>query len=401
MYLFILLCVFVIINFVLSSTKSDYAEVFEEIFQTNKYNKKVLPQEDSDEPLEVHISFQLFGIEIDEVVEKMVTTGYLAVSWHDLGLAWDPSNHNQVENVYVPQDDAWKPDIFLQNGFKKLVDLGTPSYYISVDHNGWTTWVPFEVFETSCSLDTTFFPFDEQNCNVSIVIWSHTLNEIILVEAEDAIIFNVLFQENSVWDIISLTSYVSDDSTEPKITYTIKLKRKPLYYVFNILLPVEFLGFLNGLVFVIPADTGEKMGFSMTVFLSLAVFLTSISEALPVNSVNVSVLGVYLLLQVIIGVCVLITSALQLRLNARNTSLVVSGAYLRIVQMRTKCCGRQVRMKACPDDVSITNMETTLTDFSWDQVVSAIDLFGFSFIIIVYTIMSLVMLAILIIQWST
>ncbi|KAK3089935.1 hypothetical protein FSP39_007751 [Pinctada imbricata] len=333
-----------LLHFVLSSTKSDYAGVLEEIFQTNKYNKKVLPQEDSDEPLEVHISFQLFGInEIDEVLEKMVTTGYLVVSWNDLGLAWDPSNHNQVENVFVPQDDVWKPDVFLQNGFKKLVELGTPSYYISVDYDGWMTWFPFEVFETRCSLDTTYFPFDEQKCNVSIVIWSHTLNEIIFVDDDDAIIFNELFQQNSVWDVISISYHIYEDSTEPKITYTIKLKRKPLYYIFNILLPVEFLGFLNGLVFVIPADTGEKMGFSMTVFLSLAVFLTSISEVLPVNSVNVSVLGVYLLLQVIIGVCVLITSALQLRLNARSTSHPVTGMYLRIVQMKSKCCGRTVK----------------------------------------------------------
>ena len=45
-------------------------------------------------------------------------------------------------------------------------------------------------------------------------------------------------------------------------------------------------------------NRGEKMGYSITVFLSLVVFLSIIGTHLPVNSEQVTVLGVYLVIQV-------------------------------------------------------------------------------------------------------
>lgn len=82
------------------------------------------------------------------------------------------------------------------------------------------------------------------------------------------------YEENGIWKIIDTSWNIEKHKAVSEIIFNIKLQRKPLYYVMNIILPVAFLGFLNILVFVIPVDAGEKMSFSVTVFLSFAVFLT-------------------------------------------------------------------------------------------------------------------------------
>ncbi|KAK3084525.1 hypothetical protein FSP39_014742 [Pinctada imbricata] len=319
-------------------TKTDYTNVVTEVFTTNGYNKKILPRNGS-EPVYLDLSFYFLGInEISEVNEKMVTTGYLVIQWTDSGLSWDSDNHNNLDRIFVPQNDIWKPDIFLQNGFKKFAELGGSYYYLEVYFTGSVLWMPFEVFESRCSLDTSLFPFDRQTCSITFVVWSHSVAEVEIQKSKEGIIYDEQFQENSVWQILSISHEVSKETRESKITFSFSLRRKPLYYVVNIILPVVFLGFLSGLVFVIPADTGEKTGYSVTVFLALAVFLTIISALLPVNSEKVSVLGIYLLLQVILGVVVLLVSTIQLRLNFRSASTPVTGLYLKLTKLKDRIC---------------------------------------------------------------
>ena len=227
-----------------------------------------------------------------------------------------------------------------------------------------------------------------------------------IFKSKQGIIIADGFEANSVWDITSVSYDVSKETRESKITFTFKLKRKPLYYVVNIILPVVFLGLLNGLVFIIPAETGEKSGYSVTVFLSLAVFLTIISTLLPVNSEKVSIFGIYLLLQVVIGVFVLFVSTIQLRLNCRSPSRPVVGIFLRIAKFG--CCKNSLKctVKRNNDVVSLPEKRPPsgpdMTDvghndqYSWSDVVSSLDFIGFWCFVAVYLIITIVIFSILI-----
>ena len=261
------------------------------------------------------------------------------------------------------------------------------------------------MFESRCSLDTSYYPFDSQSCGISFVVWSYSVAQVEIFKSKQGIIIADGFEANSVWDITSVSYDVSKETRESKITFTFKLKRKPLYYVVNIILPVVFLGLLNGLVFIIPAETGEKSGYSVTVFLSLAVFLTIISTLLPVNSEKVSIFGIYLLLQVVIGVFVLFVSTIQLRLNCRSPSRPVTGIFLRIAKFG--CCKNSLRctVKRNNDVVSLPEKrppsEQVLADvedndhYSWSDVVSSLDFIGFWCFVAVYLIITIVIFSIL------
>ena len=75
------------------------------------------------------------------------------------------------------------------------------------------------------------------------------------------------------------------------ITYSLELERISLYYFLYILAPLIALSFLFLVVFHIPPESGERMGYGITVLLSLTVYLLVISEKLPEKSDSVPILG--------------------------------------------------------------------------------------------------------------
>lgn len=268
------------------------------------------------------------------------------------------------------QKYIWTPDVVLKNDVKTFEELGGDFYYLRVNSDGWVTWAPFQVFESKCDIDITYFPFDEQICNITFHSWSFTKWEVnvTLFHNDDFPVEMYDYVENSVWDIVFTGALASPDSKpESEVTFILHLRRKPLYYVMNLILPVVLLGVLNLLVFVIPADAGEKMSFAMTVFLSFAVFLSIISMQLPTNSDKTSLLGVYLVFQMILGVGTITISSLQLRLHHRNSE--VGRFYRGIVKFeryfRCTKCKKFPRIKPVGED----NLDVV----DWRAVSSAID----------------------------
>lgn len=77
------------------------------------------------------------------------------------------------------------------------------------------------------------------------------------------------------------------------VTYFINLKRKSLFYVFNLIFPTVFMSFVSLLGFYLPPDSGEKVGLNITSLLSIVFFLLLGAQLLPPTSESISYLGKY------------------------------------------------------------------------------------------------------------
>lgn len=271
--------------------------------------------------------------------------------------------------------------------------MGGSFYYISIDSSGFVAWYPYEVFETRCSIDITHFPYDKQTCKIVFIVWSYSVTQVEIEKSPNGVEFYE-YEENSVWTILETESIVNKDKYESEIIFQIKLQRKPKYFIMNIILPVLCLSLLSLLVFLIPVDAGEKMGYSITVFLSFAVFLSIISAELPVNSESTSTLSFYLVLQIGVGTLVLVISAIQLRLHHRKNTADMSQIYIKIVKLdkSLRCkswgsCSRKVRASANNEIKKIGASEVldadTETGIEWSDVTSAIDFLSFCTIFII------------------
>ena len=66
-----------------------------------------------------------------------------------------------------------------------------------------------------------------------------------------------------------------------RLLFPVKLHRRPLYYVVNLVVPTMILALLSAGVFIIPADSGEKISYVITILLAFFIFLLLLSENIP------------------------------------------------------------------------------------------------------------------------
>ncbi|XP_060072879.1 neuronal acetylcholine receptor subunit beta-3-like [Ylistrum balloti] len=391
-------------------THDNVKALINNIFTTNSYNKVVRPSVDQSNPIILYVNLNLVGItDIDEVQEKMTSTAFLELEWIDDYMKWDPADYNGTDIIYVPQKDIWKPDIALENGFTKLRELGDDFLLTKILNDGLVIWRPFDVLETKCSIDIADFPFDKQTCDIKFGVWTSPLDAVDVEVGDEGILLNE-YQSNGEWDLLATSAAASESAVDGAIvTFSLTVKRKPQYILYNVVFPIVMLSLLSVFVFALPADSGEKIGYIMTVYLAFAVFLTIVSASLPVSS-TMSLLSTYLILLVCLGTAIVIITIFELRLHFRDRSHVIPKSAVYIVRFckTLRCIKRnQINLDACVFETSLTNgkekkkekaEEGEITkrsikkafiepqessELTWQDVTSAVDFLCFWFFLLV------------------
>ena len=84
--------------------------------------------------------------------------------------------------------------------------------------------------------------------------------------------------------------------------------------IVNIVLPILFLCILNVLVFILPAESGERVSYAITVLLAIAVFMTIISDTLPKKSEPLPLISYFLIIDLIVSALTSLFTILNLRI---------------------------------------------------------------------------------------
>ncbi|KAH9488471.1 Acetylcholine receptor subunit alpha, partial [Bulinus truncatus] len=182
---------------------------------------------------------------------------------------------------------------------------------VFIAYTGQVSWVPGSLFPTSCELHLTDYPFDEQTCTIRLAAMTLSSFELLFVPGSPKVLKD-FFVKHGEWELTESTVNVTILTTATwsgsAIELTFVLKRRPMFLLVNIILPVVFLSFLNIMVFVIPADSGEKISYGITVLLALSVFLSIVSSMLPRAGTNAPKLTIYLFILLIISMLTVIVS---------------------------------------------------------------------------------------------
>ena len=259
------------------------------------YNKFVRPLVTIYDPVYVNVTYHLVGLkEFDEVNGKFSLVGFFTITWIDLRLAWNPLDHNSIYAMELPESKVWIPSLTLVNPYDKIETIGKGIFPVTYVFNGLAYWSPGDVISSGCEVDVTYYPFDTQSCSVMLMCWGYAPTAIITLAQTPEIQMDY-FSEHGTWEIVDkkLNTYL--DSALSYITIDIKMKRRPAFAVINILLPMVFMVVLNLLVFILPVDSGERVSYSITVLLAIAVFLTLVGDNLPKTSKPTAMLSYFLL----------------------------------------------------------------------------------------------------------
>lgn len=243
-------------------------------------------------------------------------------------------------------------------------------------------------------MSITYFPFDIQRCGLKFSAWSYSKSQVTITMGKKGIELGE-YVPNSSWEVVDTDA--EEIKTEATVVFHITLKRKPKFFIINIIIPVIFLSVLNIFSFFLPVISGERAGYSITVFLSLAVFLTIVSEQLPRNSENTSLLAVYIMLVTTLSTVIVMICMIQLRLQSWNdTKKPIITFFRNFVTLRNclQCRICKKRPIAPKDETSSTpSLESDSVDKSevtWLDVANAMDFIFFISSILYTTICTLV-----------
>uniref|UniRef100_A0A8C3G7W1 Cholinergic receptor nicotinic alpha 2 subunit n=1 Tax=Cyclopterus lumpus TaxID=8103 RepID=A0A8C3G7W1_CYCLU len=263
-------------------------------------------------------------IDVDEKNQMMTTNVWLKQEWNDYKLRWKPSDYDNVTSIRVPSELIWVPDIVLYNNADGEFAV-THMTKAHLFHTGKVRWVPPAIYKSSCSIDVTFFPFDQQNCKMKFGSWTYDKAKIDLERTENTVDLNN-YWESGEWAIINAVGTYNTKKYDccheiyPDITYFFIIRRLPLFYTINLIIPCLLISCLTVLVFYLPSDCGEKITLCISVLLSLTVFLLLITEIIPSTSLVIPLIGEYLLFTMIFVTLSIVITVFVLNVHHRSPS---------------------------------------------------------------------------------
>uniref|UniRef100_A0A3Q1JHK1 Uncharacterized protein n=1 Tax=Anabas testudineus TaxID=64144 RepID=A0A3Q1JHK1_ANATE len=270
------------------------------------YNRMERPVANDSQALIVHFSFTLMQV-MDVQNQSCVC---VSQQWYDHYLQWNQSEYPGVKNLRFTPDQVWTPDILLYNSAHDKFDA-TFKTNVLVNSSGFCEYLPPGIFISTCNVDVRWFPFDIQRCELKFGSWTFDgwLLDIQMKEADVS-----GYMPNGEWDLLEVPGgrhevfYDCCAEPYPDVTFVVTLRRRTLFYALNLLIPCVLLSSMTLLVFLLPANSGEKISLGITVLLSLTVFMLMVAEIMPATSDSVPLIGQYFAsTMVIVGMSVVAT----------------------------------------------------------------------------------------------
>ncbi|XP_006750046.1 acetylcholine receptor subunit delta [Leptonychotes weddellii] len=308
------------------------------LFEEKGYNKELRPVAHQRESVDVSLALTLSNlISLKEVEETLTTNVWIEHGWTDSRLQWNAEEFGNISVLRLPSDMLWLPEIVLENNNDGSFQISY-SCNVLIYPSGYVYWLPPAIFRSSCPISVTYFPFDWQNCSLKFSSLKYTAKEITLSlkqEEEEGRFYPVEwiiidpegFTENGEWEIVHRPARINVDPSVPldtpghqDVTFYLIIRRKPLFYIINILVPCVLISFMINLVFYLPADCGEKTSMAISVLLAQSVFLLLISKRLPATSMAIPLIGKFLLFGMVLVTMVVVICVIVLNIHFRTPS---------------------------------------------------------------------------------
>ena len=303
------------------------------------YNKYVRPVNNQSEAVSVQMGLTIIALqEFDEVLEKFSVVGVFHMQWKDENLVWDTSIYSDIEYIFMGYKDVWVPEIILTNPSMSLDSFGAEWQLIRYSSNGSASWFPGDLIKATCSVNVYYFPYDIQECDIQIYAWAYRSTEVILTLTSNTVETH-LMPEHGSWKIISTKADVRVIETASRAIFTVRLERKPQYVLINVIFPILFLCLLNILVFLLPAESGERISYAITALLAIAVYMTIVSDNLPKTSEPVPIISYLLLVCLCVSALMAVVAVLNMKLFHKNSATSVPGWLCRFYRV-VSCSGK-------------------------------------------------------------
>ncbi|XP_056898002.1 5-hydroxytryptamine receptor 3A-like isoform X2 [Takifugu flavidus] len=329
-----------------------YQEVLDhlKITKSNELYYMTRPVKNYKRPTLVSLEVLLYAIlDVVEKEQKFIPYVWTVIRWHNEHISWDPKHFCGINNLSLPAEILWKPDLTIEEMTEK--DKAPPSPYLTINNMGYVEIQNDQVLVSTCRMHIYKFPFDAQSCNLSFKSVIHTAKDIRLLASDNSSEATEwsreLMRTQYEWLFINMivtTENATDLEGQDVIVYTVRragwlqvnirrselsrdirpfqitMKRRPLLYIVNFLLPVLFFLCLDLSSFLISDKGGEKLSFKVTVLLAVTVLQLILNEILPSSSNRIPLIAVYCIGNFALMLLSLLETILVMHLLERDNS---------------------------------------------------------------------------------
>ncbi|GAU97755.1 hypothetical protein RvY_08995 [Ramazzottius varieornatus] len=265
-------------------TENEQEELLRHTFQG--YNTLVRPVRNLSDAVHVNFGIVLnLIISVNERDQVFKSNIWYRLGWNDPQLSWVPEQYGNIQSLRMPADRVWTPDIVLLNNADGKYGVSYKSNVV-IYSRGDIIWLPPTIYKSTCEINVRFFPFDIQTCSMRFKSWTWNAQEVLLESFEDGNFVDLSdYTDSGTWDILEARGhplyYYSDGQPRMEMVYQFVIRRRPLFYTVNLLIPTCLVTFLTVLVFYLPTASGEKVALSISISVTLVFFLLLVSKILP------------------------------------------------------------------------------------------------------------------------
>ncbi|GMT15308.1 hypothetical protein PFISCL1PPCAC_6605, partial [Pristionchus fissidentatus] len=281
----------------------------------DKYDKKAKPIWDNSKPINVSFSMDLYQIlELNEPQQYILLNAWIIERWYDEFLYWDPKDYDNITELRLPYDTIWLPDTTLYNSLVMKDDDTRRLLNAKVTTNTTRKAALIEllyptIYKFSCLLNLRFFPFDVQVCTMTFSSWTYDQKGIDYFPYSNKI-GTTNYLENEGWymmDTKVVRSEVKYKCCPAKYTLlqlTLHLRRKPLFYLVNLIIPTSIITLIAIVGFFSTSSASgmreEKVSLGITTLLSMSILMLMVSDQMPTTSTFIPLIGWFILAMIIV-----------------------------------------------------------------------------------------------------
>uniref|UniRef100_A0A914W5A1 Neurotransmitter-gated ion-channel ligand-binding domain-containing protein n=1 Tax=Plectus sambesii TaxID=2011161 RepID=A0A914W5A1_9BILA len=350
-----------------SNVFANELDVYEAI--TANYNKNVRPVRNFSEPVVVSVELVYFNL--------------LGMIWKDEYIGWNASEVGGTAAVVIPYDLLWKPDIYVSTGLSVEYKMPDEQRFVNVLSDGTVRLLKPCLITNRCALSIEAFPYDVQTCNIILDSWMYSTDQVDLVVGKkrrnmNSTINDGYFVGNGEWTLVSFDKALeltnaSSGRQFPDVTYTVKLRRQPIYYICVLLIPTFVTATICLFGLFVPAmNTGErveKVNMGLATLLSMAIILGIVAGEMP-KTTTLPLLGFYVLAELILCTIGIIVSMVIMVVHQRaSTRVLIPPRWLNTILF--------LKMKSLqePEKTDVTTGDTEKVSQPLSKDKAMIDLF--------------------------
>ena len=328
-------------------------------FISRNSTPEIRPRINQSHAVEMFVQVRLYSIVDFEVSNGRLTLSLMCYfQWTDETKRWDKGDFSDIGDIRIQMSKLWMPNIILYtvlSGNGQLLSNDGSLEEVHLNHNGEVTAIVNTIVDIFCEANVLKYPFDEHNCNIYVVV-DRTAEEVSLTTNSPVIMTNEI--NNSRWETLRSTYEILKRDGYSFLRYNVSFRRHPTFLCLNMLVPIAILTVANPFVFLLPEESGERLSFSITMFLAFIVFVSSVTDKLPDVSDPISYFNVFLVIQLIYSAVIAVVVVIMANIENKDKSPCP------ISRIRISLCGICVTRSTLPESSDTTHAVTEENDGS-------------------------------------